>query len=455
MNRRHGDVSAPPAPTGIVERQSRSTSQEAYYSMFCYPWDVLDHGIDQFASLGKELGLTHISLAASYHGGKALLPHNNKRHVYFIEDGAVYFRPSSKNFKDAKLKPRVSQLASRSDPFRKIVEACQKRGLSTTAWTVTLHNTHLGSTYPEVAIQNVFGDRYLHSLCPSQPAVRDYMRSLTRNLASYPIDAVEFESLEFVPFRHYGFLEKEGIELTPLAVLLLSLCFCPACLSAARRARIDGKTVAKAATRWLLGYFDGQNRICEPIEVGLQKVPGLAEYLNVRFDVLSAAFEELAAVLHEKNKRAIYLLINHEQPREYLTGIDVCRIATATDAIETLFYARAPNEAAAVMAKLRKSIGQDRRIYFAVRPGFPDANGSKDVLWLTRSVLSAGADGLSYYNFGLLESYRLQDMRDAIRATRGKHSKCGGLPALDTERSSEAETSSVRPNVLRQGYYAS
>ncbi len=84
-----------------------------------------------------------------------------------------------------------------------------KRGVRTTAWVVWFHNTHLATTYPQLATQNAWGDRYRHALCPAQPAVMEYMRALVKNLASYPLDTVEFEAFEFTPFRHFSFLEIE------------------------------------------------------------------------------------------------------------------------------------------------------------------------------------------------------------------------------------------------------
>ena len=63
------------------------TVKPNYLSLYCYMWDILDEGINSFTRLVKDAGLTNISLASTYHGGKALQPHNRKNHVYFIEEG--------------------------------------------------------------------------------------------------------------------------------------------------------------------------------------------------------------------------------------------------------------------------------------------------------------------------------------------------------------------------------
>ena len=66
-------------------------------------WDVLDEGINSFAHLVKDAGLNNISMASTYHGGKSLNPHNRKNHVYFIEEGAIYFKPSGGFFDKTKM----------------------------------------------------------------------------------------------------------------------------------------------------------------------------------------------------------------------------------------------------------------------------------------------------------------------------------------------------------------
>jgi hypothetical protein len=422
-----------------------------YFSLYCYPWDVLDKGVKAFAQLSKNLGLTNISLASTYHGGKALLPHNSSQRVYYVEDGAIYFRPSARFFKGTTMQPRVSRLAAQRDVFGDIVEACGKQGVQTTAWTVALHNTYLGTEYPQFTTQNVFGDRYFHSLCPAQPEVMAYMRALVRNLANYPIDAVEFESFEFIPFRHYSFLEKEGIAVTPFAALLLSLCFCPACVSSAQKNRINPRLVAKSVKLWLEKYFAGERRRPSPIETEMVTVPGLPEFLEMRFNILAEGFKEMAGLLHAANKRVISIVAGQEVRRDFITGVDIEKVCGDADALETLFYLRKPREAAGLINALRRAAGGDPNLYFAVRPGYPDAESLEDVVRMAKSVLDAGGKGVSFYNFGLLEEWRLA----WIGKTISKLSR-GGKPSKTSPRlgriAPKRKTQLMEPNVLRKSF---
>jgi hypothetical protein len=416
-----------------------------YFSLYCYLWDAVDKGLDRFSRVAQELGLTHISVAASYHGGKALLPHNSKQPVYFIEDGAVYFHPTSRFFTGTRMRPLVSHLVKQRDYFGDLVEKCRKRGVKATAWTVALHNTYLGTNYPEISTQNVFGNRYLHSLCPSQPGVIAYLRGLARSLAAYDIDAVEFETFEYVPFRHYAFLEKEGIAVTPMACLLLSLCFCSACQAVAKKRGVSTRLLAKAVKEWLREYFAGKNRSTAPVKELLHQISGLNEYLEVRFNVLGAAFEEISALLHEHDKKVVFLTIGQEEARDYLTGVDLRGVAQHADAIETLFYARRSDEAPLVVKALHKASGTDRPVYCAIRPGYPDASSSSD-------VLGAGAAGVSYYNFGLLEETHMPWIRNAIQEARKPSTRTSEIEADGASVAPMPSEGFVRPNVLRKAF---
>lgn len=423
-----------------------------YFSLYCYPWDVLDERPNSFGLMAAELGLTNISVAASYHGGKALLPHNSKHHVYYIEDGAVYFRPSARYFKHTRIKPRVSRLATSRDGFRDIVETCGSNGIKTTAWTVALHNTHLGVTYPDLTSENVFGERYFHSLCPSNPDVMAYMRALAGNLASYPIDAVEFESFEFIPFRHYAFLEKEGMGVTPFANLLLSLCFCSSCVLRAKALHINTRQLTKSIKAWLQRYFEGKNRSTATEEHQISSIAGLREYLNLRFTILSQAFQEISSLLHAENKRVIPLVISQEKQLDFLTGIDLRRIGACSDAIEALFYNRQPQESGATVEAIHKAVGHGIDVYFAVRPGYPDANNVDDVIRMTKSILGSGGKGISYYNFGLLERYRMRWIGRAIRESTRKNTKLRAADETTAHTLKEIKPQFAGANVLRSAF---
>lgn len=446
-----GTIPADLASPGVPAQANESApgSSPLYLSLYCYPWDVLDEGPAAFAELTRATGLNHINMASSYHGGKAFLPHNSRSRVYYIEDGVVYFPPSPQFFGATKIQPRVSRWSAGYDPYIGIVEACEKEGVGVTAWTVFIHNSHLGTTYPEYTTQNAFGDHYFHALCPSQPAVQEYMRALAGNLASYPISAVEFECFEFISFRHYSFLEKEGTGVTPFAEMMLSLCFCPACTEAAKQRGVNGAAVEKAVRGWLEEYFEGKHRFGGAVASKVSSVSGLDDYLEMRFAVLENLFKDVVGILHARDKKAYLIIIGQEERRHYLSGIDLQSMGQVADAVTALFYARKLEEASEIVRGIRRAAGANTAVHFAVRPGFPDAASPADVLRLTEASLKAGVNGIGYYNFGLLEKFHMDWVRKAVASiTRG--ATRGRQPAKKaTHRGKPGSDPYIAVNVLR------
>jgi hypothetical protein len=398
--------------------------------MCCYPWDILDAGVSAFVRLVERTGLSNITLAASYHAGKLLLPHNTRHRVYFVEEGTTYFRPSRRFFGTSKIKPIVSRLAAQHDSWKEITEACERRGIGVTAWVITFHNARLGTQYPQYTTQNAFGDRYPHALCPSQPAVMEYVLAMARDLASYPISAIEWESFKFIPFRHFSIFENECIEVTPFAALLLSLCFCRACLSAAKSFRVNGATVGRAVKTWLEEYFEGSHRDPGPVEHQIPVIPGLAEYLEMRFAVVDGCIGQVAGLLHAQKKKVIVTGPDQERTYttgaqlarlEYPTGVSLQRVGRQVDALEFLLYeqnAGEAREAREFVRKVRSTAGREPAVYFAVRPAYPDAKGPRDVVRITKAILKAGGAGVSYYNYGLFERSHLDWIGRAIASSR-------------------------------------
>ena len=74
--------------------------------------------------------------------------------------------------------------ASNGRMFRELADA----GLAVNAWLVPLHNTRLGQAYPDITVENAFGDRYVYSLCPSSPDAREYAIALCKDVTdNYPV----------------------------------------------------------------------------------------------------------------------------------------------------------------------------------------------------------------------------------------------------------------------------
>ena len=138
-------------------------------------------------------GLGGVTLAAAYHHGRDIFPHNPRRRVRFLEGGAVFFRPDPARYRGLAIQPRASTLGASGDVLADLCEAASARSLRVRAWTVFLHNYTLGEAHPDCACRNAFGDPHLTDLCPANPAVRAYVRALSTDIAARGVACVAAE----------------------------------------------------------------------------------------------------------------------------------------------------------------------------------------------------------------------------------------------------------------------
>ena len=80
-------------------------------SIFCFATDLADEGIETVLdNVEQRGGLGGVTVAAAYHEGRDVFPHNPVRKVRFLEGGAVFFPPGPA-LRAARLQPPVSEAA--------------------------------------------------------------------------------------------------------------------------------------------------------------------------------------------------------------------------------------------------------------------------------------------------------------------------------------------------------
>lgn len=207
--------------------------------MFFHAWDFAEEGTENVIEWTREAGLNVICLAATYHHGWFLHPHG-KRHRAFRSEGDVcYFQPDRSCYQKTVLFPQVAQIATRKDWLREI-ENRLGGDIRLVAWTIGAHHTGFGLAYPECTVQNVYGDRLPHALCPANGAVAAYLKALCRDLASnHSLWGLQLEAFGWMPFAHGHHHERDLVGLTALEQELMGLCVCPSCSTRAREAGVE------------------------------------------------------------------------------------------------------------------------------------------------------------------------------------------------------------------------
>lgn len=392
----------------------------AYATMWAYPWDLVDEGIDRtLGFLGEDLGLTAVSVAASYHSFQALLPHNPDRKVLTTPDAAVYFIPDWRLYADTPLRPHVSLLQGGKDWLASIAAACQRRGPELVAWTVCLHNSRLAGRQPSTAVRNAFGDVYPSYLCPSNPDVRGYVRALCVNLdRGYGPRAIELESLHWHGFQHHAH-PKVGVALGPVDEWLLSLCFCQACQERGQAAGVDVDGLADAVRRRLSATFAAGRSPQEPGPADERRrafaeaTPGLAAYQGVREQTVTSLVREV----REAVRCQVYLI---QMGDRWTTALEPARVSPLVDRIEILAYTASPEAVRRASEAALRGLPSPAHLTVGLSAFAPFSPDRESLLATSRAALDLGVGGLSFYNYGLIAIASFPWVKEVVGELRGR-----------------------------------
>jgi len=127
------------------------------------------------------------------------------------------------------------------DWLAEIADGFADTSVALNAWVVPFHSSSLGRQHPEATMRTPFGDSLVWGLCPSDPSVRAYGRTLAADLADRSVfDTVEMELADYQYGTGYGWHHQEWFtRMGPLGEFLFGLCFCPDCRERASEAGVD------------------------------------------------------------------------------------------------------------------------------------------------------------------------------------------------------------------------
>jgi hypothetical protein len=419
-------------------------------SVYCLPADLLGEGAERVATqLRDRAGGPGLTVAASYHASRDILPHNPVYRVASMAPGAFYHvDPSAYS---GSLRPAVSPSADGRDIVAEACQAAGRLGLPVSAWAVFLHRDDLDSSPPEVQ-QNCFGDRFPGRLCPANPAVRDYVLAMVRELCRYPIAALRAEALHYQGATHGHHHERCLEDYGELARWLLGLCFCSWCAAQGTRHGADVPALAARCRTYLTAAFDTPipplpSDARSPSDTGspsdahsLTKAcgPDILAYLAAR----TAAVTSLAqAATGEAGQAGVRLtLLDETIPAQaYATGhgfdpahvavraemgVDPRALAQAGIHLEEPVYLTAPADAATAIAWYRTQLGPAAPLSVLLRPGPPDTPAATSRPEATspgaslrekaQLAQSHNCTELNFYAYGLYRLQALDHIRHAL-----------------------------------------
>ena len=378
-------------------------------SIFCFATDLADEGIETVLdNVEQRGGLGGVTVAAAYHEGRDVFPHNPVRRVRFLESGAVFFPPGPA-LRATRLQPPVSEAAH---VLPEAIAAAGSRGLAVRAWTVFLHNGALATAHPECAPENAFGDRYVTELCPANPDARAYARALAADIAALGVAGISSEALHYLGLEHGYAHERYFVPLSARVRHLLGLCFCEHCLAAARAAGVDGEAVRRDACEAI-------ERACAGEDPGGE--PERDEYARVREQTVTSLVAEVAEAAGETPFEFIELsgaVKGYADGRPtgdpsptiaWQLGVDVAAVAAACDGIEAMGYAA---DRAWVERDL-DTYGRDA-VSVIFRPSTPDCGSAVELSAKVDLARDRGLRRVDFYHYGLMRLDALDWIREAL-----------------------------------------
>ncbi|HIW54922.1 MAG TPA: putative glycoside hydrolase [Candidatus Ruthenibacterium merdigallinarum] len=364
-------------------------------NMFLYPWDVLDEGAQALAERLQDIGVTSVSLAAAYHSGKFLLPHNPKRHVFLHEDSRCYFPFDRKRY--GRLRPKPGELVGEdAGPFwADLLRAFRQRNIRVDAWTVVFHSDRLAGENPDCAQRSAWDEASPHHLCPSNEEVFQYGLALLEDIAAAGADELHLEAVEYGGFLHGAHHEMQAFADRQTLERLFSPCFCPACMERANRVGVDAERLRWQVRRQTQRFFDMQTLQEEDTAEWdawrAMRAQRIAEFYRT-------LHRRLRAQSRKTKIRPILWMADGAQP--YAAGVDVKLLQPWVDGVMAA-YPGAPCLVGAFVRQVREIVPQEMPLMGGVRLMAPQTVRAGQVKEYLLAYERESVKDLFFYNYGM------------------------------------------------------
>lgn len=394
-------------------------------SIWIHPTDFAAEGAASVCTNVKAMGLGALSIAATYHAGRFLLPHDPHATVRLLEDDVAYYQVDPARWQGARLQPKTAAVSSREDLARAARDAAVKAGLEVHAWVVGLHNSRLGEANLDCTVQNAFGERYPWALCPSHPDARRYAATLAEEIARrLEPAALDLEAFGFMGYGHASHHDKSAVRLDGAHDFLLSLCFCESCAKRMALRKVDAARTAERARKLVKLHLDHGGAapggaLDRPEEIGpwLAREFGAVESANL----LSARRETVVSLMAEVRKRVPQgvRLRAMAHPSPFVTGAAIggglLALGDLVDAfILNLFHGDVARVRAEVKSA-RTAATPATRFAANLRAFPPDSESAASFAEKVAAVRAEGAAELCVYHYGLMARAHLDWVAPALK----------------------------------------
>lgn len=375
--------------------------------IFLYPWDAAHDGPGEVVARLADLGVSRINIATAYHSAETLAPVRTRQVFHRAEANVLHMPVGPDNFSDAAI-PQGTLATQRPEVFPELADAARTAGIRLSSWIVTGHNSSLAQSDPDLAIENCFGDRSTHGLCPANPrSVALFDELVGGVVATGLFDEVFVESLSYLLWGHGHPHELWAVRLDPVARYLLSLCFCSHCITLAGEAgtRLRPWVVEFLHTRWndpISVVRDAGD--AEELTALLTGSEDLATYTSMRLGVVAALSQRIVDTAHAGDTELVLTGAVWGRPASlnWTEGIDPGRIAAIADVFTMQAYHATLGEVAAELDVVRGLVGNRPARLRLAQTLWPDHHASVDVLLAkVDAAVTLGVEAIDLYNYGM------------------------------------------------------
>lgn len=373
-------------------------------SVWAYPWDLADEGVDTALDWLAAHGFDAIELCPNYHAISTFSPRNRRRSQFYSEQGAVYFPARADKY--SRIKPALHSEPEVLAVYEQTARGTQARGMQLNAWVIGMFQPWLARAYPDTAIENAFGHRSYSATCPAHPDIQAYLPELLADLCDlHPVSGLTLENVGYPDFTYGWVRPRILVYMDAWTKFLAGLCFNEHSMSAARAHGVDPEEVRASVAREL------RERL-EAVPAPNAPEQDLSEQVAERCE----ADEEFRGYLEAREQSAIGLVkaIRHALRRSHVrVGISEAslgwanhglRLADLLDTIGALMISDPTDSPHVANAQVRAVRDADANIEITVNQTAHhdvDPHGP-GLVARARRLREIEPDRVMVYNFGLL-----------------------------------------------------
>ena len=384
-------------------------------AIWAYPWDLLDEGVVSAAQRLSALGIDEINLATSYHSVQPFLPHNPERRTFFAHASA-YFQPEESHY--GRLSPVPNGEMGEEDWLATIAGELAATDLTLNSWTIGCHNSRLGMANPDLTLESPYGDSLAFGLCPSQPAVQEYLCGLLSDLSARGLfNRIELETFDYFYGTGFGWHhDKYHVELGTLGQFLFGLCFCDECRDHAARRGVDVNRARASARAGIDAIVDGDLLPDASVAGWFQTHPSLADYVDARTETLTELYADLQSAAGDNIELGRYAGFFQVEDA-WMHGADLDALSTHLDYHTVIAYESTRGD---VIQRVRTAdrLTSDVPVHAGVLPGHPKIHDSETLADVVDGLANTGVQRVSFYNYGLLPEQNLDWIGQALEPHR-------------------------------------